>query len=373
MDQTHRKTMGVRWRARLSVLLCMALLFSVIPGMAFAGTPTVISDVEVSYLDVAMINISASVGATESITAVYYTVDGGSEVEVLGATATVTVKGYGAHDITYRAVDSSGHNSAAMAPYDFFIDDMIPPVVTDDALAAYHVVPAIINLSATDDDGSGVDSIFYTLNGGTTVTVAGASAVVQIPSVGSYALKYWASDVVGNESAPVTVNFTVDRASMDLTPPTTTHNAIAYYGTEPAVVTLQSEDVTSSGVAPSGMASLSYRIDGGATVVVTSTVDAPPVPVEPTSTMPITPMINAKHSVGPNHPATNNSLSTGCYSCHSGSVAGATMAVPPLPNSNACAVCHDVLPAGSIYSNDPTPENHDFLTTYADDCRACHT
>ena len=65
--------MGVKWRARLSVLLCLALVFSAVPGMAFADpTMTVTSSV-----DSGTAKLSSSTGV---ITITIDTLDTPSEV-----------------------------------------------------------------------------------------------------------------------------------------------------------------------------------------------------------------------------------------------------------------------------------------------------
>jgi subtilisin family serine protease len=92
------------------------------------------------------------------------------------------------------------------------IQDLYPPVVTDDNTGAYTAV-AEITLSATDD--SGVRSISYHFDNDPPTTVLGDRAVARttIPAK-RHTLTYWAEDMVGNVSQPVTVQFTLTRGTV---------------------------------------------------------------------------------------------------------------------------------------------------------------
>ncbi|MDO9108124.1 MAG: YCF48-related protein, partial [Coriobacteriia bacterium] len=77
--------------------------------------------------------------------------------------------------------------------------DMARPLVTDDVDPAGYEGSATINLNATDVH-SGVASISYSVSGGATTTVAGASASITRSTPGTYTVSYIASDTAGNAS-----------------------------------------------------------------------------------------------------------------------------------------------------------------------------
>lgn len=77
--------------------------------------------------------------------------------------------------------------------------DMTRPIVTDDVDPAGYEGSATINLNATDLH-SGVASISYSVSGGATTTVAGASASIVRSTPGTYTVSYIASDAAGNVS-----------------------------------------------------------------------------------------------------------------------------------------------------------------------------
>lgn len=77
--------------------------------------------------------------------------------------------------------------------------DMTRPLVTDDVDPAGYEGSATINLNATDAH-SGVASISYSVSGGATTTVAGATASIVRSTPGTYVVSYVASDAAGNAS-----------------------------------------------------------------------------------------------------------------------------------------------------------------------------
>lgn len=89
------------------------------------------------------------------------------------------------------------------------LSDVFGPVVTDDNTGSY-IGRAEITLTATDD--SGVASISYAFNDDAPTTVAGdeAVAVISVPAV-RHTLTYWAEDMLGNVSRPVTIEFELRR------------------------------------------------------------------------------------------------------------------------------------------------------------------
>ncbi|MBT8161147.1 MULTISPECIES: OmpL47-type beta-barrel domain-containing protein [Arthrobacter] len=71
--------------------------------------------------------------------------------------------------------------------------------------------PVTVNLSAVDNPGgSGVASIKYALDGGSTVTVNAATAAVSVKGDGTHTLSYFATDVAGNSSSPQIQTIKID-------------------------------------------------------------------------------------------------------------------------------------------------------------------
>ncbi|WP_230423952.1 OmpL47-type beta-barrel domain-containing protein [Streptomyces radicis] len=143
-------------------------------------------------------------------------------------------------------------------------EDTTPPEVTatvegQQNEAGDYVGSATVELTATDE-GSGVDSIEYALDGG---EFAPYEAPVVLNTVGEHTVAYRATDVAGNVSddQSTTVNV-VEPSGDDTTPPEVTatvdgeQNAEGDYVTM-ATVTLEATD------AESGVAGIEYAVNGG--------------------------------------------------------------------------------------------------------------
>ncbi|UKA63940.1 OmpL47-type beta-barrel domain-containing protein [Arthrobacter sp. FW306-04-A] len=84
--------------------------------------------------------------------------------------------------------------------------DTTPPTIsvtsispTPNGAGWNNTSPVTVNLGATDT-GSGVASIKYTVDGGSTVTVNAATAAVNVSGNGNHTVSYFATDVAGNSS-----------------------------------------------------------------------------------------------------------------------------------------------------------------------------
>lgn len=130
-------------------------------------------------------------------------------------TAPIVVDQVGTHTIHYRATDRAGNVSpeksvrfTVVAPP---VQDTTPPVtgVTVDGTRnsdGAYVGHAKVTVSATDEGGSGVADIEYSLDGGPYLTY---TAPVIVDRAGRHTVTYRASDKAGNTSEPRTVSFTV--------------------------------------------------------------------------------------------------------------------------------------------------------------------
>ncbi|GGN59858.1 glycosyl hydrolase [Streptomyces albiflavescens] len=164
-----------------------------------------------AYIDMATVTVSAS-DTGSGVNTIEYAVDSGGWQPY---TAPVMVHALGAHQVRYRATDKAG-NTAAEKSVDFTVvappvSDTTPPVTgvsvdgTKNSDGAY-VNSAKVTVNATDEGGSGVAAIEYSLDGGPYLAY---SAPVSVDRVGAHTVAYRASDKAGNTSEPRTVSFTV--------------------------------------------------------------------------------------------------------------------------------------------------------------------
>lgn len=101
--------------------------------------------------------------------------------------------------------------------------DTTPPTVsvasispTPNAAGFNNTSPVTVNLSAVDNPGgSGVATIKYTIDGGSTVTVNAATAAVNVSGEGTHSVSYFASDAAGNTSTPKTQTVKIDTIAPD--------------------------------------------------------------------------------------------------------------------------------------------------------------
>ncbi|MEG3630282.1 OmpL47-type beta-barrel domain-containing protein [Streptomyces poriticola] len=163
------------------------------------------------YIDMATVTVTAS-DTGSGVNTIEYAVGDGAWQTYSGP---VMVHGAGTHTVRYRATDKAG-NTAAGKSVDFTVaaappQDTIPPVtgVTVDGSRnsdGAYIGSAKVTVSATDEGGSGVAGIEYSLDGGPYLAY---SAPVVVDRVGRHTVAYRASDEAGNTSEPLTVSFTV--------------------------------------------------------------------------------------------------------------------------------------------------------------------
>ncbi|MEU9283468.1 family 16 glycoside hydrolase [Streptomyces sp. NPDC048275] len=166
---------------------------------------------EGAYLDMATVTVSAS-DTGSGVNTIEYAVDSGAWQPYTGP---VMVHQLGARTVHYRATDKAGNVSAEKSVSFTVVapptQDTTPPVtgVTVDGTrnsGGAYVGNAKVTVSATDEHGSGVAVIEYSLDGGPYLTY---TAPVTVDRVGAHTVAYRASDKAGNTSEPRTVSFTV--------------------------------------------------------------------------------------------------------------------------------------------------------------------
>ncbi|GIG49904.1 hypothetical protein Dsi01nite_079450 [Dactylosporangium siamense] len=212
--------------------------------------PTVTASVSGDGTAAATVTVTAT-DADSGVASVEYQLD---DTGWSPYTAPVRVTSPGDHTVLYRATDTAG-NTSAVGSVAFSVDepgpvDTTPPAVTA-TVSGDGTAAATVTVTATDA-GSGVASVAYQLDGGAWLPY---SAPVVVTTPGSHMLHHRATDVAGNTSPEGMVMFTVVLPDpVDTTPPTVTATVT---GTFPATVTVTATD------AQSGVASISYRLDGG--------------------------------------------------------------------------------------------------------------
>ncbi|AQS66486.1 OmpL47-type beta-barrel domain-containing protein [Streptomyces pactum] len=164
-----------------------------------------------AYIDMATVTVTASDTGSGVNTIEYAVGDGAWQAY----TAPVMVHEVGEHTVRYRASDKAG-NVAAEKSVAFTVvaappEDTTPPVTgatvegTKNSDGAY-VGSAEVTVSATDEGGSGVAGVQYSLDAGPYLAY---TEPVVVDRVGRHTVAYRASDKAGNTSAPLTVSFTV--------------------------------------------------------------------------------------------------------------------------------------------------------------------
>jgi hypothetical protein len=164
-----------------------------------------------TYTDMATVTVSAS-DTGSGVNTIEYAVNDGSWQPY---TMPVMVHQVGSHTVRYRATDKAG-NVAAEKSVRFTVvaaapQDTTPPVtgVTVDGTRnsdGAYVGNAKVTVSATDEGGSGVAGVEYSIDAGPYLSY---TAPVVVDRAGTHTLAYRATDKAGNTSAARTVTFTV--------------------------------------------------------------------------------------------------------------------------------------------------------------------
>lgn len=164
-----------------------------------------------AYIDMATVTVTAS-DTGSGVNTIEYAVGDGAWTAY---TAPVMVHEVGEHTVRYRATDKAG-NVAAEKSVAFTVvaappQDTTAPVTgatvdgTKNSDGAY-VGSAKVTVNATDEGGSGVAGVEYSLDAGPYLAY---TEPVVVDRVGRHTVAYRASDKAGNTSEPLTVSFTV--------------------------------------------------------------------------------------------------------------------------------------------------------------------
>ncbi|MEZ7005360.1 OmpL47-type beta-barrel domain-containing protein [Streptomyces sp. AD55] len=168
-------------------------------------------DADGAYIGMATVTVTAS-DTGSGVNTIEYAVGSGAWQPYTGP---VMVHEAGTHTVRYRATDKAG-NAAPEKSVGFTVvaappQDTTPPVTgvgvagSKNSDGAY-VGSAEVTVTATDEGGSGVAAIEYSLDAGPYLAY---TKPVVVDRVGRHTLAYRASDKAGNTSPPLTVSFTV--------------------------------------------------------------------------------------------------------------------------------------------------------------------
>ena len=126
--------------------------------------------------------------------------------------------GEGRHSVSVRAVDMAG-NVGDPVTYSVNVD-LTPPVTScalDGTIGSddWYVTPVTVTLSAEDNEqGSGVEATYYTLDGGPLTEYADPFVVAD---EGMHVLRFYSIDRAGNQEEERSVTFKIDLSPPDIT------------------------------------------------------------------------------------------------------------------------------------------------------------
>ncbi|MBK1782705.1 OmpL47-type beta-barrel domain-containing protein [Prauserella cavernicola] len=174
------------------------------------------------YLGSAIVELTAH-DEESGVDTVEYALDGG---EFTAYTEPVVVSAVGEHTVQYRATDNSG-NTSEPGSVTFTVvegggeEDTTPPEVSAEVAGEQdddgnYVGSATVTVAAADD-GSGVDTVEYALDGG---EFTAYTDPVEVAEAGEHTVEFRATDNAGNVAEPGSVTFTVVEGEVeDTTPP----------------------------------------------------------------------------------------------------------------------------------------------------------
>lgn len=169
------------------------------------------------------------------------------------------VLGDGSHTVQYFSIDRAG-NQGATGTSGVNVDTTPPTVLAQfsgtPGSVGWYTSPVGVSFQATDS-GSGVASISVRTNGGPWQNYISSNALQNVTTDGVYSLTYFATDLAGNAGPSQTLSFKIDQLAPGVGVRVTGTPGNNGWFSSSVTVTLNATDDAS------GVASLSYRIDGG--------------------------------------------------------------------------------------------------------------
>ncbi len=209
------------------------------------------------------------------VKAIHYTTNG-STPTLSSPTYTGSFKATTTTTVKFFSVDNAG-NSEAVKSQLIQIDTTAPTTTiacnsTTCSTGWYKTVPVTITLTATDNTGgSGVRAIYYTTDGTnpqtslTAVQYSGPFPVSQTTTV-----SYYAVDVAGNKGSVKSQTIRIDAAPPVVSITSPKSGTSAARGTK-VTVTASASDVGTGSGAPSGIASVTFYLNGTTRLATDST------------------------------------------------------------------------------------------------------
>ncbi len=187
-----------------------------------------------------------------------YSIDGGPFTTYNG---TFTVSGDGGHVVF--AQDGSG------AQLLYVVIDASAPILSAQRFpdAEWTAGSSTVFLDATDVGQSGVRSITYSLSGATTAgptTTLGNELSISITAPGQTTVTAYATDIAGNQSAPISITVKIDVTNPVMGTPTVSPAPTNGWNRGPTTVGFTATDTGS------GVASITYSASGAASIAPTT-------------------------------------------------------------------------------------------------------
>jgi len=137
--------------------------------------------------------------AMSGVSTVHYRIDGGAWYEYSGQ-FTVGAVGW-QYAVEYYATDVAGNDGTVQTVLVGDDDDVAPEVsiaLDGPMTEGWYTAPVTVTLSASDTGGSGLDAIYYRLDGGSWVTY---TSPFQVSASGTHTLEFYAEDNFGNQDS----------------------------------------------------------------------------------------------------------------------------------------------------------------------------
>ncbi len=234
------------------------------PPAGPSGVNTGVVDVEITAVD----------PGGSGVESLFYEATGADpsagEVTVNARTVRIVLEASGTTVVTFRARDAAGNESAAGSII-VVIDNVAPTVEANvspppNGAGWSNQNPTTVTLTASD--AVGVAEVRYRVDGGNEVVVAGSTASIDIVNEGATVVEFWAIDLVGNTSGTGSAIVKLDSMAPQVTIVAAPTPAPGTGGWIAGLVTLQA----TASDAGSGVASLTYSLNGGPEVVFTAPI-----------------------------------------------------------------------------------------------------
>ncbi len=162
--------------------------------------PATVSDAPLDWQNEAVSVLLTAVDPLSGVASTWYALDGGTQVPFSGVAIPVSAEG--TTTVTYGSIDAVGNSESTQTA--LVRIDLTPPVTTSDAATKYSDA-AEITLESSDAM-SGVDAIYYSLDGGAFQKYV---SPVAVSTVGDHDIAFYAVDLAGNVEAQATAEFEV--------------------------------------------------------------------------------------------------------------------------------------------------------------------